>query len=91
VRRDVNGDGLRRDTIGDDVEIAPASLDLGRAWHGEVSGRDEVIFRSNSHRAVIKRPCIENMPGDRVDDPHERIIGGGLYIVPVSDALRKPI
>ena len=67
MRGDVNGYGLRCDTVGDNIEVAPASLNFRCGRHGEV-GRCDLVFRPDFHRTVIKCPHVEHMTGSRINN-----------------------
>src|SRR5579862_1840367 len=96
--RNRNREWLRRNSVGYDVEHAIAQINVlgninvrsddgcpGRHSHG----RNRVAVSVD--RGVVVGPAIADMAGLVVDDPHQRIIRRGGYIVAIGNSLRESI
>src|SRR6266849_8502802 len=88
LRRDADDDRLRGNAVGDDLEVAVPHL------HGSGNverGGDHSVACRHPHAAVIVRPSIEDVPGERVGDPDQGVVGGRLSIITVGCPLRKAV
>jgi len=44
--------------------------------------------RGHSHRRMIKRLAVRDLPGSDVTHPNQRVIGGGCRVVAIAHGLR---
>ena len=78
---------IRRNAVRHYLELANAGFLVG--GDVEVSGYEAI--RRHGHRAVVVRSRILHMPVDDIRNPHQRVISGGLNVVPVSRSLRHAV
>src|ERR1700722_11498368 len=86
VHRDLYG--IRLEAVGNPVQLAGSGFHVRR--HVKIGvGRERLC--GNTHRAMVVRASIKDMPGSVVNDPDQRVVGRRFELVAERRRLRPAI